>query len=94
MILLEIGDDNIKLNAAEIHRKIIAEGFWNYELEEEMREQGLDSYLFVQNSDREKAMNMIDKLRATKIYEHSNCSEECKLRGTRYTIHIAHMYCM
>lgn len=84
MILLEIGDDTLektKLNAAKIHRKTIAEGFWNYELEEELRDQKLDGYLFVRTGDREKAMNMIDELRATTIYEHNNCSEECKLRG-------------
>ena len=85
-MLISLEDDDTlettKLNTAEIHRKAIANGFWNHELEEELRERNLQDYLFVRTSDRETAMNMIDELRATTIYEHRNCSEECKLRGT------------
>ena len=95
LITLEYEDDNLentKLYAAEIHRKTIANGFWNYELEEELREQNLDGYLFVKTSDREKAMDMIDELRATNIYEHSNCSEECKLRGSYIGSYYVYVY--
>ena len=38
-------------------------------------------FLFMNTGDREKAMTIIDSLRATTIYEHNHCSEECKLRG-------------
>ena len=72
-------------SVAEIHRKTVASGFWNYEVEQEMREQNMADFSFLRTSDREKFMEVIDEQRATTIYEHTDCSEECKLRGNKLT---------
>ena len=42
-------------------------------------------FSFLRTSDREKFMEVIDEQRATTIYEHRDCSEECKLRGNKLT---------
>ena len=67
--------------AVELTRKAIANTFWNHELEEEVRETKLEDFSFKCVSDREKAMERIDEIRAESIYKHDKCSEECKLRG-------------
>ena len=44
---------------------------------------------FTCTTDREKAMEEVDKVRARSIYEHKVCSEECCRRGSR-VLHITH----
>jgi len=93
--LLDDDDDDDESGyqgVAEIHRKTVANGFWNHEVEEELRAQGMDDFLFKTTSDREKAMSKIDELRATTIYEHKECSEECRRRGMYYACMCVCMY--
>ena len=61
----------------------MASAFWNYEIEEELREQGWGNYCFHSVGDREKAMQKVDEKRAVTIYEHKHCSAECRRRGMR-----------
>ena len=68
-------------SVAEIHRKTVANGFWNYEVEQEMQEQNMKDFSFVRTCDREKFMVAINEMQAATIYDHKDCSEECKLRG-------------
>ena len=56
-------------------------------MEGELRDLGkLDFFgLLKSDSDREKVMEEIDKLRAKTVYEHSSndCSDACKKRGEK-----------
>lgn len=61
----------------------MANAFWNGELEAEIREGELKDYAFLKDGDREKAMEVIDAKRAVSIYQHTQCSEECRKRGMR-----------
>ena len=65
---------------AELHRKVLANAFWNGELEKELRESDKADYIFSSTSDREKAMDDIDQQRATSVYTHT-CSKTCQERG-------------
>ena len=51
----------------ELTRKNVASAFWNYEIEEELREQGWGNYCFHSVGDREKAMQKVDEKRAVTI---------------------------
>lgn len=66
---------------AELHRKTVASSFWNHELEEELREHGWEDFKFHVVEDREKAMDKVDAKRAVTVYEHKDCTEECRHRG-------------
>ena len=68
-------------NGAELHRKVVARAFWNSELEDELREQGQIEYRFESVDDNNKAMEEIDRHRATTVYPHQTCSAECRKRG-------------
>ena len=84
VLLYLVGDDENDFGfstAAEIHRKTVANGFWNYELELELRDRDMENFLFARTNDREKAMSLIDEQRADSIYDHDTCSDECKHRG-------------
>ncbi len=65
-----------------MHRKTVADTFWIAKLEEEMRQRGWIDRVFKDPSDREKLMQEIDTIRATTMYSHLVCSEECKKRDT------------
>ena len=65
-----------------MHRKSLAEAFWNAEIEDELRETGEVGYIFSSLDSREKLMDNIDRKRAKQPYVHSECTEECKKRGT------------
>jgi len=65
----------------ELGRKALAEGFWNSEIEEELRDTGQINHIFPSESARESLMDEIDKTRAEAVYSHDNCTEECKKRG-------------
>lgn len=64
-----------------LSRKIVSNVFFNNELESELRELEWLDYMFKESTDRERAMQKVDEYRATRIYEHEGCSEECKRRG-------------
>ena len=68
-------------SGAELHRKVVARAFWNSELEDELREQGQIEYKFESVDDNNKAMEEIDRQRASTVYPHQNCSAECRKRG-------------
>ena len=67
----------------ELHRKAIAEAFWNAEMEAELRASGNISHHFHSVRGRENLlMEKIDKERVSTTYSHSVCSDECKKRGS------------
>lgn len=68
----------------ELHRKSVGEAFWNAESEDELREANKINYQFQSQSAREDLMAEIDQKRANSTYLHSNCSEECRKRGTKF----------
>uniref|UniRef100_A0A1X7T2Q7 Uncharacterized protein n=1 Tax=Amphimedon queenslandica TaxID=400682 RepID=A0A1X7T2Q7_AMPQE len=51
----------------DLSRKSVSNIFFNYELEDEQREQGRESHYF---SDQEQAKLRIDEYRVASIYEH------------------------
>ena len=69
----------------EYGEKQCASGFWNGELEAELRELGnLDFFgLMKKNEDRERVMEEVDQTRAKSVYSHSaaDCSDACRDRG-------------
>ncbi len=65
----------------ELHRKSVAEAFWNAEIEDELREIGQIGYIFSSVDSREKLMDSIDEERAKRPYAHNDCTDECKKRG-------------
>ncbi len=69
------------ISPVELHRKTIASAFWNYELEQELREQGWEDFSFFTADYREKAMEKVDSMRAVTVYEYKVCPEECRRRG-------------
>lgn len=64
-----------------LHRKTVAEAFWNGELEDEIRKKDMVEWRFQDCRSREKCMQEIDNIRAVTPYKHSICSEECNERG-------------
>ena len=64
-----------------LSRKIVAEAFWNAELEDELRKRELTWKKFKITNDREEHMKEIDLMRAGSVYQHPICSEECQKRG-------------
>ena len=65
----------------ELHRKMVAEAFWNVEIESELREANMISHKFTSASSREDLMCTVDEQRAKTTYQHGDCSEECRKRG-------------
>lgn len=61
---------------------MVAEAFWNSEVEYELREANMISHKFTKTSSRENIMHAIDEQRAKTTYSHRNCSEECRKRGS------------
>ena len=51
------------------------------ELEDELRSQGWTDRLFVHTWSQEELMMVINKERASTVYPHEECSDECKKRG-------------
>ena len=71
----------MNLKPAQLTRKTVSSSFWNYELEDELRENGLVDFKFRGAADREVAMERIDQVRAGSVYNHEECSQECVQRG-------------
>ncbi len=69
----------------ELHRKSVAEAFWNAECEAELREANNINYKF-SGGTREHLMAEIDQKRASLTYPHSDCSEECRKRGKYWSL--------
>ena len=67
-----------------LSRKTVAEAFWNYHIEEELRERYMiGTTTFRKQGDREEVMKEIECMRRTSTYLHSYCDEKCKKRGKR-----------
>ena len=69
------------IGLAELHQKTIVNVFWNCEVEAELRQANQVDFPFHSNADCERAMEMIDRKRASTPYSHEICSDECKKRG-------------
>lgn len=69
-----------------LSRKTVAEAFWNREVEDELRKREWADWLFAHARSREELMMMIDKERASTVYPHEQCSDECKKRGMFHLI--------
>ena len=80
----------------ELTPKIVAEAFYNGEVESELRRIKRIEYVFRNDSDREVCMEMIEEARRQNIYPHppSECTEECKLRGKSLVTIIYHVVCI
>ena len=74
-------EDDFGTLAHELHRKSVAEAFWNAESESELREANKLHYKFISTSSREELMVEIDQQRASALYSHQNCTEECRKKG-------------
>ena len=70
-------------NLSEVNSKTVAAAFWAHQLEQELRESGMEGYVFADSSSQEDCMDMIDAQRAKSVYSHlpEDCSDECKRRG-------------
>ena len=75
----------------ELHRKSVAEAFWNAEIENELREEGKIGYIFSSLDSREELMDAIDEERTSHPYVHTNCTDECKKRGM-HLVHYKQVY--
>ena len=61
---------------------MVAQAFWNGELEDEIREHNwIDDVKFSSSTSREDVMDTVDRERSVTVYEHQHCSDECKKRG-------------
>lgn len=68
-----------------LSRKTVAEAFWNYHIEEELRERCMiHTTTFRKEGDREIVMKEIECFRKTTTYLHNYCDEKCKERGKYY----------
>ncbi len=67
----------------ELNPHLVAESFYNGEVENEQREVGLEDFRFNANSDREKCMESIEEKRRLSVYPHPSelCTADCKDRG-------------
>lgn len=74
-------DESTDMITHELHRKSVAEAFWNAEIEGELREKGQIGYIFSSVDSRENLMDAIDEERAKHPYAHNDCTDECKKRG-------------
>lgn len=73
---------SVQQHTGELTRKHVAEAFWNYEVECELRLTGdIDEFRWRKNSDREVFMDQVDSKRSSNPYPHTCSSEECKKRG-------------
>ena len=62
---------------------LVAEAFYNCEVEAELEDLGWVDYRFKKNSDREECMQEIENKRSSTLYLHSSsvCTDDCKKRG-------------
>jgi len=72
----------------------VGEAFWNYHVEDELREEcKIDTMAFKNDSDREKVMREIESLRRISTNKHHYCDEKCKKRGKCVTYLISLCTC-
>ncbi|XP_022111526.1 uncharacterized protein LOC110990737 [Acanthaster planci] len=70
--------------------KNVSSAFFNGELENKMREHGhLDMFNMVKvDSDKDKVLAEIEKLRRKEPYEHRNCHANCKAKAISCHVHL------
>ena len=66
---------------AEITPEVVAEMFYNGELELELHRIGLEDYRFKLDSDRENCFKRVEEARRVSLYPHPQCFQGCKERG-------------
>jgi len=68
----------------ELTPKIVAEAFYNGEMENELRQTNCVDYVFCRDGDI--GMEVIERIHHQNIYPHlpSECTEDCKSRGKKY----------
>ena len=67
----------------ELTSALVANAFYNGELEDELRQIGRIEYCFKNDRDGETCMEMIEQQRVRNVYEHpsEDCSPDCARRG-------------
>ena len=77
-----------QLLPAELNPHIVADAFYNGEVESEIRllvngsgSLTLTDFTFRKDSDREAIMEKIESIRSQTIYHHHDCTTDCKKRG-------------
>ena len=77
-----------QLLPAELNPHIVADAFYNGEVENEIRllvngsgSLTLTDFTFRKDSDREAIMEKIESIRSHTIYLHHDCTTDCKKRG-------------
>ena len=78
----------------ELSRKIVAEAFWNAEIEAELRENNDTKHRFTSVASREDLMVEIDEKRSGFCYPHDTCNEACKSRGMYTCMSNHYMACV
>ena len=76
-----IDEESEQVRYGELHRKSVGNAFWNYQVEEELTEEGTRDHHFKGPTAREDLMKTIDMKRAKSPYPHKQCSGECQKRG-------------
>ena len=76
-----ITDEDKSHCIGDIHRKRVANAFWTYQIQQEMKERNNFSYIFKGQRARESFMTEVDIKRAKEVYPHVKCTKECKQRG-------------
>ena len=88
----------VNCHLSELHPHIVADAFYNGEIENEIRQlvrEGwkFTNFSFKNDSDRERLMEVIESIRCERIYPHYECTAECKERGTKQLDqNIHHLY--
>ncbi len=73
--------NNYYVSWIELSPHIVAEAFYNGEVESELRRIGKIDFRLKRDEDREKCMEMIEERRRQVIYPHEMCTMECQQRG-------------
>ena len=66
-----------------LHRKSVASAWWTCQIEKELSEENKRGYVFNGPNAQEKYMEEVDMKRTNSVYNHENCSDECKKRGQK-----------
>ena len=77
----------------ELTPSIVAELFYNGEIEDELHRVGLIDYRFKMDSDREVCMDFLETKRRESIYPHAICTDDCKRRGIKKIIALLLLFC-
>ena len=68
-------------NIGDVHRKRVANAFWTYQIQQEIKEQNNYGFTFKGPKAQEMFMTEVDIQRANSVYPHVKCGKDCKRRG-------------